>query len=297
MDWKDLSFSQKQRLAYIDFKLLFVGYVTRAEVVNYFSQGLSSASRDITLYKELCPSNMEYDSRDKCYYQTAQFKPLVEHDAKKTLAKLANQISDGLDAIADIDFPVEAPSQLNVPDIFIVARLVQATINKKAVSIIYTSLSSGSGAREIVPHSIVDNGLRWHVRAFDRKSSSFRDFVITRISKASILEAEVNHGEDKLDDHQWMRMMPLRLVPHPYNIRHPKAIELDYSMTNGMLELNVRAAMAGYLLRRWNVDCSNKALLRGEEYQLWLENTPTLYGAQNLEIAPGYHFADENGWK
>lgn len=294
MSWQDLNFAQKQRLAYIDFKLLFIGHVTRSEVVNYFGQGLSSASRDITLYKELCPQNMEYDSRDKRYYQTPEFTPLVEHDAKKTLAKLANHISDGFDAISDIDFPVEAPSQLNVPDIFIVARLVQATVNKKAVSIIYTSLSSGSGAREIVPHSIVDNGLRWHVRAFDRKSSSFRDFVITRISKVTLIDAEVNRGEDKLDDHQWMRMMPLRLVPHPENIKHPTAIELDYSMNDGMLELNVRAAMAGYLLRRWNVDCTANASLRGSEYQLRLKNRQTLYGAENLAIAPGYEPDNEN---
>lgn len=294
MNWQELNFAQKQRLAYIDFRLFFIGYVTRSEVVNYFGQGLSSASRDITLYKELCPQNMEYDSRDKRYYQMPEFTPLVEHDAKKTLAKLSNHISDGFDAKSDIDFPVEAPSQLNIPDIFIVARLVQATVNKKAVSIIYTSLSSGSGAREIVPHTIVDNGLRWHVRAFDRKSSSFRDFVITRISKVTLIDAEVNPGEDKLDDHQWMRMMPLRLVPHPENIKHPTAIELDYSMNDGMLELNVRAAMAGYLLRRWNVDCTANASLLGSEYQLWLKNRQTLYGAENLAIAPGYESDDEN---
>lgn len=294
MNWQELNFAQKQRLAYIDFRLFFIGYVTRSEVVNYFGQGLSSASRDITLYKELCPQNMEYHSRDKRYYQMPEFTPLVEHDAKKTLAKLSNHISDGFDAISDIDFPVEAPSQLNIPDIFIVARLVQATVNKKAVSIIYTSLSSGSGAREIVPHTIVDNGLRWHVRAFDRKSSSFRDFVITRISKVTLIDAEINRGEDKLDDHQWMRMMPLRLVPHPENIKHPTAIELDYSMNDGMLELNVRAAMAGYLLRRWNVDCTANASLLGSEYQLWLKNRQTLYGAENLAIAPGYESDDEN---
>lgn len=294
MDWHSLSFAQKQRLAYIDFKLLFVGHVTRAEVVNYFGQGLSSASRDITMYKELRPDNMEYDPRDKRYYQAVKFIPLVEHDAKKTLAKLTNQISDGMDAVSDIDFPVDAPSHLNTPDIFIVARLIQATVNKKAVSIIYTSLSSGSVAREIVPHSVIDSGLRWHVRAFDRKSSSFRDFVITRISKATLIDNEPNEGEDKLDDHQWMRIMPLTIVPHPTNVEHPTAIELDYSMKDGMLETNIRAAMAGYLLRRWNVDCTADASLRGAEYQLWLKNAQALYGAENLAIAPGYEQENEN---
>ena len=44
-------------------------------------------------------------------------------------------------------------------------------------------------------------------------------------------------------------MMPLQLIPHPENVKHPTAIELDYGMEKGVLNLNVRAALAGYLLR------------------------------------------------
>ncbi len=288
MDLKDVNFSQKQRLAYIDFKLFFVGFVTRAEIVSHFEKGLTSASRDLNSYKELCPNNMTYNTKQKKYFQADKFSPLFTHDARRTLVKLANNISDGFDAISDTSFPVEAPSQLNIPDIFIVARLIQSIINKKSVSIIYTSLSSGSAAREIVPHSIVDNGLRWHVRGFDRKSNSFRDFVLTRISKVTIKEQIIQSHEDKLEDNQWMRMMPLQLVSHPNNVEYPTAIELDYGMENKVLELNIRAALAGYLLRRWNVDCTEEASLKGGEYQLWLRNRQTLYGAENLAIAPGY---------
>jgi hypothetical protein len=288
MNIDQLNYSQKQRLAYIDFKLLFSGLVTRNEIVNRFELGLAAASRDIALYKEHAPDNMDYDNVNKKYLIKSSFKPLFTHDPRKTLIKLANNISDGYDAINDVQFPIESPSQLNVPDIFVVARLSQAIINKKAVSIIYTSLSSGSAARELVPHSIVDNGLRWHVRAFDRKSQSFRDLVLTRISKVSILQQTTLTFEDKLEDNQWMRMMPLQIVPHPNNVMHSTAIELDFGMECGMLELNVRAAMAGYLLRRWNVDCSINASLSGPEYQLHLRNTQTLYGAENLMIAPGY---------
>lgn len=288
MKLESLNFSQKQRLAYIDFKLLFVGYVSRAEIVSYFEKGLTSASSDINLYKELCAENMEYNSKEKKYFQAPAFTPLFNHDPRKTLVKLSNQITDGFDAIGDTDFPIEAPSQLNVPDIFTVAKLIQAVINGKALKITYTSLTSGLSEREIVPHSIVDNGLRWHIRAFDRKSKSFRDFVLTRISEATIESSLVHREEDKLNDHQWMRIMPLQLVPHPHNVKHPSAIELDYGMENGSLTLNIRAAMAGYLLRRWNVDCTADAELIGAEYQLWLRNRQTLFGAENLAIAPGY---------
>ena len=115
-----ISFAQRQRLAYIDFCLLFKGAIYRQDLINRFEVGLSAGSRDFNLYKELAPENLDYDSSGKRYYQTAQFKPLFEHDAQRTLTKLANDISDGFDAIGDMHFPVEAPSSLNIPDIFIV---------------------------------------------------------------------------------------------------------------------------------------------------------------------------------
>jgi predicted DNA-binding transcriptional regulator YafY len=230
MKLEEANYSQKQRLAYIDFKLLFVGSVTRSAIVSHFEKGLSSATRDIKFYKDLCPKNMAYDAKEKKYFQTENFKPLFHHDARKTLVKLSNQITDGFDAIGDTTFPVDSPSQLNIPDIFVVARLIQAILNKKPVNVVYTSLSSGSASRELVPHTIVDNGLRWHVRAYDRKSNSFRDFVITRISHVNILDQLTEHEEDKLEDHQWTRMLPLQLVSHPSNVKFPTAIELDYGM-------------------------------------------------------------------
>ena len=282
-----ISFAQRQRLAYIDFCLLFKGAIYRQDLINRFEVGLSAGSRDFNLYKELAPENLDYDSSGKRYYQTAQFKPLFEHDAQRTLTKLANDISDGFDAIGDMHFPVEAPSSLNIPDIFIVAKLVQAILNNKAVSVIYTSLSSGSNARELVPHAIVDNGLRWHVRAYDRKSNSFRDFVLTRISKVTLKQSPAAEERSE-QDAEWHRLLPLQLVPHPKNVSFPTAIEMDYGMENSQLLINVRAAMAGYLLRRWNVDCTERATLKGAEYQLWLQNRFTLNNVENLAIAPGY---------
>lgn len=286
---EQFSYSQKQRLAYIDFKLYFTGMVTRSEIVSHFELGLAAATRDLKFYKEYAPDNMAYDNVEKKYFMTTQFTPVFKHEPRRTLIKLAHNISDGFDAIGDVSFPIESPSPLNVPDIDIIAKLSQAIINQRPISVLYTSLSSGSGVRELVPHSIVDNGLRWHLRAYDRKSNSFRDFVLTRIEKVSILSQAASIEEEKLADHQWMRMLPLQIVPHPHNIKYAAAIKLDFGMKEGMLEVNVRAAMAGYLLRRWNVDCSENGSLAGPEYQLYLQNSQTLYGAENLAIAPGYH--------
>ena len=107
----DLSYAQQQHLAYIDFKLFFTGAVTRSEIVQHFKLGVTAATRDINLYKYLTSNNIGYDNAQKKYFITDSFKPLFNHDAKRSLIKLANQVSDGFD---DTEFPVEQPSQLNV---------------------------------------------------------------------------------------------------------------------------------------------------------------------------------------
>ena len=143
-----------------------------------------------------------------------------------------------------------------------------------------------------MPHTLVDNGLRWHVRGFDRKHAEFRDFVLTRIKAAVVIEGStlspsvIKESELETQDRQWNRFVELELVPHP-RIEHSEAIELDYGMTGGVLKVEIRAATAGYLLRQWHVDCSTEHSLMGFEYQLWLRNSQALYGVTNLNLAPG----------
>ena len=67
-----LSFVQRQRLQYIDFRLMFTGELTRQEIVKRFALGLAAASRDITLYKTYCPNNMHYDNAQKKYSITTE---------------------------------------------------------------------------------------------------------------------------------------------------------------------------------------------------------------------------------
>jgi predicted DNA-binding transcriptional regulator YafY len=130
--------------------------------------------------------------------------------------------------------------------------------------------------------------LRWHVRAYDRKREHFTDFVINRIVKAKLLnESAIPANETKDADIQWNRIVEMHLVPHP-RLEYPETIEYEYGMQHGVLKVNVRAAVAGYVLRRWNVDCSENHALTGAEYHLWLKNRQTLYGVENLVIAPGY---------
>jgi hypothetical protein len=283
-----LSFSQQQRLKYIDFRLMFVGHFTRAEVVENFKLGLSSATRDINIYKDLAKLNLTYDNTDKRYFITDNFKPLFDHDKDVSYREFATQLLNGGNDESAISFSFEKQSQLVIPNTSIVATITQAMINIKAIEIEYISPQSGLSKRIVIPHSIVDNGLRWHIRAFDEKSNQFRDFVITRIVSAKLIDKQILDRAKILSDQQWMRIVHLELVPHPKNVKFSQAVECDYGMEQGVLKLEVRSALTGYILRRWNVDCSENATQLSPEHQLWLQNRATLYGVDNLHLASGY---------
>ena len=278
----------RDRIAHIDFTLLFKGEAVRADLVDRFSIAAAQATKDFTMYRELAPSNIEYDQKLKLHKRGEAFESLFDYDVVRTLATISQGYGDGFTGKVKPPLACEAPYHLNKPSLSIVAKVTEAIHKGKALRITYVSLSSGETTREIVPHTLVDNGLRWHVRGFDRKHGEFRDFVLTRIKAAVVIEdSTLSETELETQDRQWNRFVELELVPHP-RIEHSEAIELDYGMTGGVLKVEIRAATAGYLLRLWNVDCSKEALLKTPEFHLWLKNYQTLYGVGNLAIAPGF---------
>ncbi|MCK9504764.1 MAG: WYL domain-containing protein [Porticoccaceae bacterium] len=280
--------AQRDRLSYIDLRLRFMGDIRRHDLVNRFSIQVAAATRDLRLYQELAPGNIDYDRSAKCYIPTAAFKPLFDIPVERVLTWLADGFGDG-DPHENVEgVPCVTPGRLTKPNLNILALITRAIHRGQALQIDYHSISSGRSRREIVPSALIDTGLRWHVRAFDRKSGEFRDFVITRIQKPVLLpDSAIQNQEYAEHDIQWTRVVELELVPHPDQPR-PDITEMDYGMRGGVLRMKLRAATAGYILRKWSVDCSPDHSLRGHEYRLWLKDHLALYGVKNAVLAPGY---------
>jgi predicted DNA-binding transcriptional regulator YafY len=172
------------------------------------------------------------------------------------------------------------------PNLEILAAITRALYARKPLKITYVSLSSGPSTRVIVPVALADNGLRWHVRAFDRSKSRFSDFVLTRITKTKDIQEGAEEHELLAADEQWARIVDLEIVPHP-GVKWPAAVEADYAMDRGVLKLRTRAALAGYVLRRWSVDSSANHSLDPASHHLWLSNSLALYGVESATLAPG----------
>jgi len=284
----ELPQSQRDRLKHIELRLRFLGEVRRPDLMQRFGIQSAAASRDLALYKELAPENVDYESRGKRYLLGAGFSPLFGVPSAQVLGWLTEQLGDATAPSSEALLPCLMPSRLSYPGLDTLACITRAIHMGQVLSIDYHSVSSGESSREIVPFALLDTGLRWHVRAFDRKSQTFRDFVLTRISKPTPkLGDEAARHELPEQDVQWTRIVELDLVPHP-DQPHPEVTHMDYDMPEGVLRLKLRAALAGYALRKWSVDCSPGHSLRGPEYRLWLKDHLALYGVETAVLAPGY---------
>lgn len=291
----DINHAQKERLAFIDFSLNYFGEISRSDLISRFQTGLAAATRDFALYKEFAPANLELFHQSKSYHRTDQFKPLFDHQPEKVLSSLSRGFGDGLSFHSELSqFCIEAP-QLNKPTTEILSAVMRAIVQESVLLVEYVSLTSGSSQREIVPHSIANNGSRWHIRAYDRMTSSFRDFVITRVKTAALVDGDIDQQtESGSVDKQWNQLVDLAFIPHP-RAKYPEAIELDYAMVNGKLDVKCRAALAGYLLNRWHVDCSVEHSLDETQYQLALLAGSVLLSVESAHLAPGYQ--DKNNEK
>ena len=290
---EQLSKTQKERLSHIDFKAFFLGAVGRKDIQARFGMKEAAATRDFAKYNEIAPRNLVYDPRKKQYIPSDSFKPVFSYSTSRVLSTLAEGFGDGLKESLEKPIAFDTPVHLNRPNLKCLAIVCRAISNRKVIRISYSSLASGDSEREIAPFALVDNGLRWHVRAFDRKRNRFADFVLTRIDKPKILDrSEVLDSELPKNDQQWNTNVSLEIVPHP-NVAFPKAIERDYGMRDGILKVNLRSAVVGYVLRRWNVDCSLGHTLQGKEFHLALNNRDALdVRVDTMTLAPGFGNAD-----
>lgn len=289
----DLTQPQRDRLAFVELRVRFIGDIRRQDLVSRFGIQSAAATRDLAIYKELAPGNIDYDTKAKCYVLGGDFKPLFDFPPERVLSWLTQGFGDGEPSQLKAWVASEIPSRLTHPDLDVLACVTRAIHQECPIRVEYHSISSGQTEHQIVPFALIDNGLRWHVRAFDRKSQEFRDFVITRIKGPVLLRDEEVQAHERGDqDIQWTRIVELELIPHPDQPRS-EVTEMDYGMRDGVLRMKLRAATAGYILRKWSVDSSPDHSLRGPEYRLWLKNPLALYGVRNAVLAPGYRSPDQ----
>jgi hypothetical protein len=79
----------ERRLEFIEFRLFWEGGVNRSDLVEEFGVSVPQASKDLSLYQENAPQNIEYDKSLKRYFASNSFRPtFIQLDADAYLERL-----------------------------------------------------------------------------------------------------------------------------------------------------------------------------------------------------------------
>lgn len=265
----ELGQPQQERLFYLEFRLYFLGHANRSDLQNRFGLKESSASRDIALYKKLAPDNVLYDYGIKSYVPQEGFKPLYSYTATQVLTALTYGFGDDYAGPKFPEVTTESPAKVPLPYIPTLAAVTRAIHKQRALSVEYISDDAGQKVQAIVPHALIESGNRWMIRAYNRATRSFDDFVINRIVSVLGESDKPEYQESKDADLEWNQIVNLTLKAHP-TLKHPQAVEQEYGMHDGVLTMTCRNALKKHLLSEWRVDTGKAASTEPGRYLLWM---------------------------
>ncbi|MCY1166511.1 WYL domain protein [compost metagenome] len=278
-----LKWSQQRRLKFIDFRLRWDGRINRNDLVEFFEISMPQASADLSRYSEAAPDNMEYDRSAKAFLRTKFFEPAFERSASKAylteLLALVTEVVEPRSSFVNWHPPVATlPVIGRQVDGGILMCLLQAIKEKRMVNVEYQSVQRPASTQRVLsPHALAHDGFRWHVRAFCHTRKKFLDYVIARMTNAIVgAQSSIAFSEDQ----EWHTEVVLKIGPNPHLAdASRRALEFDYSMSQGVLEVRSRHAMLFYVLLKFGLLSERHAppvtnqlvLLNRDELQPYLE--------------------------
>jgi superfamily II DNA or RNA helicase len=114
---EDLTQPQRDRLAFIELRVRFLGEVRRQDLFTRFSIQAAAASRDLATYKELMPGNIDYDSKSKVYVRAELFRPMFDFSPARVFSWLTQGYGDNEPTRHRPLIPIEAATEISNPDL------------------------------------------------------------------------------------------------------------------------------------------------------------------------------------
>jgi hypothetical protein len=276
--FRDIKQAMRQRLQYIEVMAYYTGIVSRSDLSRTFGISDAAATKTLKQYNDLVPDNLVYQHADFGFAPTDRFQELfADLSPQAVLPMIAGNLATTAATLEECPvygIPVDSlPQPLRLPDKAIVANIVRAIKHHQKAEIHYSSMTNNDHqeSRIIEPHALVNSGLRWHVRAYNEQSYDFRDFVLSRIVAADRLTQAAESSAIYDDD--WTELATLKLAPHPgLGPTQQQSLLIDYGARHGVIELEVRRALAGYVLQKLSVDTTQHESMNPNAFQLVLLN-------------------------
>jgi hypothetical protein len=274
----EIKWATRQRLEYIELMAYYTGLVTRSGVAKAFGISDAAATKDLKLYSDIAPENLVYKHAVFGFVPTTGFKEVFADLSPATVLPMieANLTVIGGPNQDSTVFGIPVASLIlpnRLPEKTLLAQVTRAIHNHKKLRVSYHSLSERSPDKERIlePHSLVNTGFRWHVRAYNEDTFDFRDFVLSRFEAAVALDESAESSAQYDDD--WVEIITLKLTPHPkLDKKNRTSLLIDYGSNNEIIEIRIRRALIGYLLQQLAVDTTKDHSLNPRKYQLIVLN-------------------------
>ena len=239
------------RFNFIEQLVWWEGQINTSHLSQKFNLTRQSASAVLKQYREQYPENLTYLKSKKTFVPTKQFS--AQNDLRDFSHYLqATATSNNICAEVPQAIEVEAPLRnINAKQ---VRPILKAIREQLAIDIGYISLSNPDYLDRIIePHTLIFDGLRWHVRAYCCKNKAFRDFTLSRFNGDAVIEHKAEHTI--FQDEKWQKFIDVIIEPDPrLTAKQQEIIANDFQMDNRQKTIRVRAALANYLILRLRLD-------------------------------------------
>ncbi|MCG6202250.1 WYL domain-containing protein [Psychromonas antarctica] len=245
-----MTYKIDERFFFIETLVWWEGRINTRHLREKYDLSQATAQKILKQYQKMFPENLTYNPSEKAFIVSDSFTAIDKlNDFSDYLVNISG---DDHPSISTSVFEVEAPLRnLNPLQIRPILRAIR---EKLAIDIGYISLSNPDYLDRIIqPHSLIFDGLRWHIRAYCNKNQDFRDFSLSRFNGDAIFEGKATHSVEQ--DKNWNTFVDVVIEPDPrFSDVQKQIIEKDYQMVNGRKIISVRGALTNYLLKRLNID-------------------------------------------
>ena len=246
------------RMKAVELLAYWEGRVVTNRLVAWFGISRQQAGHDIKRYiTERNPKSLVYSPSSKGYIPSISFKPVLTQ----------GHVNEYLDMISGIEgetfsITVESSEHLaavQIPDRSVKPEVLRTVLKACRAShnleVTYSSMNNPVPHQRIIsPHKLIYTGFRWHVRAYCHTRRNYRDFILSRIqTPVSVVGEFVTNVADTL----WHESVTLSLIANPsLSNDQRRLVEQDFCMFEGQLIIEVRKALAHYVLQRYQAGIS-----------------------------------------
>ena len=267
---------EKNRYKVMRRMALWEGRLSRGRLMDVLGLSGIRVSQLIREVREETPDWFEWDSKSKSYFVTPAAYKKAQVDLKTGTSdlSLAAYLAEA-DIYADLatgaGHVTVAPwdfSRVN-PQTF--SRIRLAVEQGSRLRIEYRSMRTPEPhARTVDPHSLIQAGRRWHMRGYCLETSDFRDFVLGRIAKITVLDQRSEHTVT--DDSKWNAVVKVRIQAHPkLTPGQQDLVRSEYFDGTAVRVHSCRGAMLPYLVQELRLALDTTKEMP-PEYQLAVEN-------------------------